>query len=130
MNTKYHKQKAQSTLEYVMVIACLTAALLGMQIYIKRGIQGRLRDAADQIGEQYSAETTKSKLTQIISGPDENAVTTTTIGTPKFIQHPDTGEQYEVVEITRTENTVVTIGEGSYEETGKLSDEELFKPEN
>lgn len=115
-------RKAQSILEYTMVIACLAAALIAMQIYIKRSIQGKLRDAADEIGEQYSAKTTKSELTQIISNPTPVTIT----GKPSFRTDPATGEKYEIMEVERKESTTITVLPGSYEETGKLSDENLF----
>ncbi len=44
----------QSTLEYAVLIAVVAAAAIGMQIYVKRGIQGRLRQSADQVGEQFT----------------------------------------------------------------------------
>lgn len=47
-------KKAQSTLEYAVVIAVVVAALIAMQAYIKRGMQGKLKQASDDIGEQYS----------------------------------------------------------------------------
>ncbi len=34
-----------------------------MQIYVKRGIQGRMRESTDQIGEQYSPGATGSNYT-------------------------------------------------------------------
>lgn len=46
--------KGQSTLEYAMVIAVIVAALVAMQIYMKRSVQGKLRSATDDIGQQYS----------------------------------------------------------------------------
>ena len=48
------KCKAQSTLEYAVLIMIVIGALLSIQIYIRRGIQGRLRQASDDIGDQYS----------------------------------------------------------------------------
>ena len=47
------KMKGQSTLEYAVLIIIVIGALLSIQMYIKRGIQGRLRSAADDIGDQY-----------------------------------------------------------------------------
>ncbi len=49
------KRKAQSTLEYAVLIIIVIGALLAIQNYIKRGVQGRMRQAADDIGDQYSA---------------------------------------------------------------------------
>jgi len=120
---RYQQRKAQSTLEYAMVIACVVGALIAMQIYIKRGIQGKLRDAADEIGEQYSAKTTTSSLTQTITNPTPTTVT----GIPKFVQDPTTpGRRLEIIETTRHEATQVGVERGNFEETGRLSDESLF----
>lgn len=47
------KMKGQSTLEYAVLIIIVIGALLSIQVYVKRGIQGRLRSAADDIGDQY-----------------------------------------------------------------------------
>lgn len=48
------REKGQSTLEYAILIIIVLAALLSIQVYIKRGIQGRFKSAADDIGEQFS----------------------------------------------------------------------------
>lgn len=42
--------KAASTLEYSLLIAVIVAALLGMQIYVKRAISSRWQQAADSFG--------------------------------------------------------------------------------
>ena len=42
--------KAMSVIEYSMLIAVITAALLGIQIYIKRAVSARWREAADTYG--------------------------------------------------------------------------------
>ena len=49
------RQKGQSTLEYAILIIIIIGALLSIQVYIKRGIQGRLKQATDDIGYQYKA---------------------------------------------------------------------------
>jgi len=41
------KKKGQSTLEYAILIIIILGALLSIQNYIKRGIQGRLQQATD-----------------------------------------------------------------------------------
>ena len=46
--------KAQSTLEYALLIAVVIGSLLYMQNYLKRSMQGRLQRIGDQMGEQYS----------------------------------------------------------------------------
>jgi hypothetical protein len=48
------RRKGQSTLEYAVLIIIIIGALLSIQVYIKRGIQGRLKQATDDIGDQFS----------------------------------------------------------------------------
>lgn len=57
------KLKGQSTLEYVMMIGFVVAALILIGIYVHRGMQGKLHESADQIGEQYEAGKTVSEFT-------------------------------------------------------------------
>ena len=49
-----NQRRGQSTLEYAVLIVVIIGALLTIQVYIKRGVQGRLKTAADDIGDQYS----------------------------------------------------------------------------
>lgn len=55
--------KGQSTLEYAVIIVVVSAALLAMQIYMKRGVQGKMRESTDSIGEQFDAVKTESSFT-------------------------------------------------------------------
>lgn len=48
------RKKGQSTLEYAILIIIIIGALLSIQVYIKRGVQGRLKSATDDIGDQFS----------------------------------------------------------------------------
>jgi uncharacterized protein (UPF0333 family) len=61
-------RRGQSTLEYAVVIAVVLAALLAIQVYVKRGVQGKLRSSADSIGDQYSAGKTTSTYTTAQTG--------------------------------------------------------------
>jgi len=40
-------------LEYAVIIAVITAGIIFMQLYLKRGIQGGLRNQSESLGEQY-----------------------------------------------------------------------------
>jgi uncharacterized protein (UPF0333 family) len=55
MFTRIRKNRAQSTLEYAILIGVIVAGLIGMQVYLKRGYQGKLRASADDMGDQFSA---------------------------------------------------------------------------
>ncbi len=59
-------EKGQHIVEYSILIALIISALVIMQVYIKRAYQGRLKQEAEEVGQQYSPRHT-------------NAVTTTSI---------------------------------------------------
>lgn len=86
------KQKGQSVLEYAMIIAVVVAGLIAMQVYMKRGVQGKLRSSVDDIGAQFDAgntnvtshrsrtgttvETVSSGVTNVSTGSGGEATTT------------------------------------------------------
>src|SRR3989338_7669597 len=76
-------KRAQSTLEYAILIGVIVAGLIAMQVYLKRGFQGKLRESADSMGEQFSpGQTTYNYTTNSFTNSTEtlNAeITTTTI---------------------------------------------------
>lgn len=47
------KIKAQSILEYSMLVIIVMAVLLAMSNYVKRGVQGRWKASVDDMGDQY-----------------------------------------------------------------------------
>ncbi len=107
--------KAQSTLEYAMVIVCVAGALIAMQIYVKRSIQGRLRGAADEVGEQYSAKSTTSVINQAFTSK------TTIVGNPLIVPNindPDIQgrkESREFIISNRNEHQDLNQNPGNYE---------------
>ena len=46
---KQFKKKAQSTVEYAILIGIIVAAAMAMQTYIKRSLQAKQKDAADML---------------------------------------------------------------------------------
>ena len=77
------RKKGQSTLEYAILIIIIIGALLSIQVYIKRGIQGRLKQAADDIGDQFSNGNTNVTSTMTVSSSTSDTfnagVTTSTL---------------------------------------------------
>ena len=55
--------RAQSTFEYTALSVIVLAALISMQIYVKRGFSGRLKEASDTVGEQYEPRATTGRST-------------------------------------------------------------------
>lgn len=71
----FGSRRGQSVFEMSLLLVLIVAALIAMQVYLKRSIQGRLRSNADNIGEQYDpAMTTLDFLMNHVS----NVTTTTT----------------------------------------------------
>lgn len=70
------KMKGQSTLEYAVLVIIVIGALLSIQVYIKRGVQGRLKSAADDIGDQFSpGNTNVTKVTSTSSNTHDTFAT-------------------------------------------------------
>ena len=75
------RKKGQSTVEYAVLIIIVIAALLTIQNYIKRGLQGRMKQATDDIGDQFSPGNTNVLINSYTKGKTKEtfaAGTTTT----------------------------------------------------
>ena len=68
------RQKGQSTLEYAILIIIIIGALLSIQVYIKRGVQGRLKSATDDIGDQFSPGNTNVIKTMTTTSTSQTKV--------------------------------------------------------
>jgi len=81
------QKRGQSTLEYAVLIVVIIGALLTLQVYIKRGVQGRLKSAADDIGDQYSdGNTNEIRTTNRTSNTEEtfqNGVSSSNLLSPE-----------------------------------------------
>ena len=119
------RMSAQSSLEYAAIACCFCAALVAMHIYIKRGIQGRLREAADSIGEQYSAKTNTGLMSQTV------VQNFTILVDPLLVNITNntnvTIDTKAVTIFNRTGTILETQPQGSWEKTGNFSDEKLYE---
>ena len=70
--------KGQSVMETSILILVIVAALIAMQVYLKRGIQGRLRANVENIGEQYDPQATTSDFT-LTHISNETTITNTAV---------------------------------------------------
>ena len=79
-------RKGQSTAEYAIVIGLVIAAAIAMQVYVKRSIQGKMKDATDFNDPAATMLTTKqyeplySTTQNMISNRDATEVATTSTG--------------------------------------------------
>jgi len=74
------RRRAQTSLEYAVLVSVVVAALVAMTIYMKRGMQGRLQQSAENIGPQYDPEKTTGNMTMTSTGHMITRVTSNTVG--------------------------------------------------
>ena len=74
-------RRGQSVVEYAVMLCAITGALVGMQIYVKRAMSGRIRDVADSIGEQYAPRhaTSTTRITHTV-GTEAKSVMSNVFG--------------------------------------------------
>ncbi|MFH0753756.1 MAG: hypothetical protein V2A70_04255 [Candidatus Omnitrophota bacterium] len=68
-------KKAQSVLEYMILLIIIIAAFLTMQVYMKRGFQGRWKQAVDDLGDQYDKTGYHSDIRYTQIGSSESRTT-------------------------------------------------------
>ena len=71
----FRRRKAQSTLEYMVLMTVILAVFLTMGNYFKRGVQGRWKSAVDGIGDQYDPRVANASTTQILEANTLTVVT-------------------------------------------------------
>ena len=68
-------RRGQSTVEYAVVAAVVVGALIWMSIYMKRGVQGKLKESTDQIGEQFTPSSATYKIKRGYEGKRDETTT-------------------------------------------------------
>ena len=68
------KNKGQSIMEFITVTTVIIAAFVAMQIYIKRGIQGRWKAAIDDLGDQYDPLAASSNFRYMLEATSNTVV--------------------------------------------------------
>lgn len=69
------RRSGQSVLEYVVLIAAAVLVIVVGQIYFKRALQGRWKETADQVGEQFTTAREYTIETQQVSARKEETGT-------------------------------------------------------
>ena len=86
MQSGFRFERAQSSVEFAVMFAVVVAALLGMLVYMKRGLSGGYRQSADQIGGQYAPRQAVSDITMTeISNTTSVSELTNTSGEPTMV---------------------------------------------
>jgi Flp pilus assembly pilin Flp len=74
-------KKGQTAIEYAVLLIIIMGSFIGIQNYVKRGMQGRWKSAVDELGDQYDPRTAFTKVTQnIYSNTNTTIVALNTAG--------------------------------------------------
>jgi len=138
-------KRAQGMLEYAVLIAIIVAVIVGMQVYVKRALQGKFKQTADQMGEQFTTNQTYSiqtvsdsfrKETTIPRKDSGNWTESKILGKGAegtfTVDEAAKGVEYEGYERTNTtyvtsdSKTANTLGTPSTFDSGKLKEKHLF----
>lgn len=72
MLTALRGRKGQNTAEYAILIGLVVAAALGIQTYVKRGLQGRMKDAGDAYYDTVTGSEHWSAVSNVALGDTNN----------------------------------------------------------
>lgn len=67
-------RKSQDVLEYAALMAIVIGALIGMQVYLKRSLQGRLKEETDKIGPQASVRSDVISFVNELESSSSNSI--------------------------------------------------------
>ena len=115
------KQVGQSVFEYTAIFAVVAAALLVMQIYIKRAVSGHLRKSMDSLADPYAPRHTTSTVTVVVTGA--------TISEQKVVKDKNIGAGLiaDVTVSTVTQTAPEVITRNSTETQGAFATEQVFE---
>ena len=68
--------RGQGMLEIVLVFAVVIAAILGMQVFLKRAVEGRIKSSADSVGSQWDPVNGKYKVQNVSTSTRVDTVST------------------------------------------------------
>ncbi|MEW6170034.1 MAG: hypothetical protein AB1472_00490 [Candidatus Omnitrophota bacterium] len=106
-------------MEYGILITAIATALLVMQVYVKRGIQGKIRQTSDNISEQYAPGKTSSDRQMTLTS---SVVTKTTLEDKVIIDDDGQEKKVKVTIINTDTDEPEKSLEQSDEKTPNLED--------
>jgi len=82
-------RRGQSVLEFTVLMVIVIGAFIAMQLYVKRGIQGRWKSSIDDFGEQYDPRLTNSDVVYSMRGNSETQIQTIKVSGGYWTQRLD-----------------------------------------
>jgi len=89
-------KKAQTIMEYCIIIAIVIGVFVAMSTYFKRGFAGRWKDAIDNLGDQYDPLTANTKITHALHSVTTSTITAETIDGNTITSRSDLTDSSEI----------------------------------
>ncbi|MBF0479879.1 MAG: hypothetical protein HQL26_10390 [Candidatus Omnitrophica bacterium] len=96
-------KRGQSTLEYLVYMTVIIAVFVTVSTYFKRGVAGRWKAAADDVGDQYDPRTAESNVLYTVKGESATILKVIETKNGQYTERTDLSNMIE----TKTGNTVV-----------------------
>ncbi len=74
MIKRMNKTKAQSMVEYSVMMIIILAVFLSMKDYAKRAIQGRWKSSVDELGTQYDPRSANTMMNYVLTSSSNTFV--------------------------------------------------------
>lgn len=75
-------RRGSSFMEYMIILGIISAVLWGMNVYVKRGVQGKIKDLADSfIGKEQEVDISPTAVTT----SNSNSIYDSTVNTQGFL---------------------------------------------
>ena len=99
-------KRAQTTIEYVIILIIVLGAFISISNYMKRGIQGRWKAATDDLGDQYDPRVAESlvEFKQVLNSTTRIHTVSTNGLFGTYTYRDDTSQ------IVETKNGFVSVG--------------------
>ena len=115
-------RRGNTFVEYVLIISIVTAALFAMNIYVKRGLQGRVKDMSDYFisgNESLQEDTASARATTTSEAVTTSGSSVLTKDSTGGIREVESSEETGIKASSRTEDikkntlpdTTVTSGD-------------------
>ena len=79
------KKKAQSSIEFTLLVIIVIGVFMAASSYVKRGIQGRWKSAVDDLGDQYDPRTSSAIIRHLLISNQEMRITVVNQDTPRGV---------------------------------------------
>jgi len=83
------KKRGQSVLEFTVLIVIIIGALIAMQLYVKRGLQGRWKSSIDDFGDQYDPRLANSSINYKVISNSMTSIQTIKASSGYYTQRVD-----------------------------------------